>query len=265
MSKSFNDLKSALAKSVNIAENCVELPYLRKKAIYRPMRNKELKDFLKAIEKKDEYLINASLDSILESCVSKIDDEPFDVNTLCMQDRTFLLVKIKQATRGNMVKFLHAYNEDKDPVEVELDLNDFDVTYQDEEIEETLNLTNTVKITIGLATRKSEKELENWLKRYAVKNSIADRRYSSYATLITKVEMLDDSEDESDGKTWQNVDLSFAEKVKVVEDFCSSKDIEKLDELIEKMDFGVKLTFNFQHEDYSNENEEINLLSFFII
>lgn len=262
MSKSFNDLKAALTKNRDISDNCVELPYLRKKATYRPMRNKELKDFLKAIEKRNEYLINESLDSILEQCVSKIDDEPFDVDSLCMQDRTFLLVKIKQATRGNKVKFLHAYKEDRDPVEVEVDLNDFEVVYQESEIEEILNLTDTVKITIGLATRKAEKSLENWLKKYAAKDSVADRRYSSYATLITKVEMLDE---ESQDNTWEEVNLTFADKVKVIEDFCSSSDIEKLDELIEKMNFGIKLTFNFNHEDYSNENEEINLLSFFIM
>ena len=48
--------KVVVQSKAEVEENVAELPYLRAKATFRSMRNKELKSFLKALERKDEYL-----------------------------------------------------------------------------------------------------------------------------------------------------------------------------------------------------------------
>jgi hypothetical protein len=67
-----------------------------------------------------------------------------------------------------------------------------------------------------------------------------------------------------DGK-WEEEDIPFEDKVKAVSDLFTPEDTGKFEEFAEKLEFGIKLTFDFQHEDYSNPEEEINLLSFFIV
>jgi len=260
MSKSFKDLRKHIAVSTNeVPDFSTELPYLKKKASYRAMKNKELKSFLKAIEKKDEYLINDALDKILEYCVISIDGKPFDNNELCIQDRTYLLLKVRQASLGDIAKFPHIYKEDAQPVEVTVDISEFPIVYKEESVEEIVQLNDAVRVTLSPVTRATEKELESWIKKNGSKESMIDRRYCAYAALISNVEMLSD-----DNKEWEHVTLSFEERVKVVEEMCGPTDIENFNKITEKLDFGVKLYFKFKHEDYENEKEEINLLSFFI-
>jgi hypothetical protein len=261
MSKDFRDLKRKISidRTNDIPEYSSELPYLKRKVTYRAMKNKELKSFLKAMERRDEYAINKALDDILESCVATVDNDPYDNDSIYTQDRIFLLVKVRQATLGDVAKFPHVFAEDKDPVEVQVDLNEFPVIYKDEPIEQIVELTSGVRVVLGAVTRGTEKQMEDWLKRNASKDSMVDRRYSAYAALIQKVEMLDDNKED-----WDEVTLTYADKVKFVEEYCSPGDIEKFDTISDKLDFGIKLVFNFKHEDYENESEEINILSFFI-
>lgn len=104
--------------------------------------------------------------------------------------------------------------------------------------------------------------MEAWTKKHASRDSIVDRRYCAYAALIDRVEM--DVSEEDDTEDWEDVNLSFDDKVKFIEEYCSPGDIEKFDEVSDDLDFGIKLTFSFKTDGYENEEEEINLLSFFI-
>jgi len=261
MSKTFKDLKARLSKNKEFSECVAELPYLRRKATYRPMKNKEIKSFLKALEKKDEYLINQSLDEILEECVLTIDGEPFNPDEICTQDRTFLLVRIRQSSIGDEAKFPHIYDEDKPPKEVEIDISDLETTYLEQEIKEPVEVSGGVKIYVEPILRKTEKEMEKWIKTHAARDSVIDRRYCALAALVGKVEIKNDDDDE----VWDEVDLSYADKVKFLVEYCNPRDLEKIEKAADKLKFGIDMTFHFQHDDYEIEKEEINLLSFFII
>jgi hypothetical protein len=179
MAKSFDNLrqKLVLGRKESVSERIVELPYLRKKAAFRPMMNKHLKNYLKAMESRDEFLINQSLDQVLESCVDTVDGEEFNADSICIQDRIFMLVKIREASMGSVAKFQHISEKLEEPVEVEVDIGDFPVSYQEEPLEEVINITDEVRVYLGPVTRKSEKEMETYLKKRGKKESIVDRRY----------------------------------------------------------------------------------------
>lgn len=261
MSMNFKDLKKRISidRNKEIPEHVAELPYLRKKVCYRAMKNKELKAYLKAVEKRDEYLINKAFDDILDSCVVSIENDAFDNDEICTQDRTFLLVKVRQATLGDIVKFPHTNEVLEEPVEVEVNIDDFPVIYQDEPISEEVYLSDGIRAFVGPVKRGVEKELEQWLKTNATKDSMVDRRYCAYASLIEKIQMKNEETDE-----WDDVTLSFSEKVKFVEEYCGPNDLREFDKVSDKLDFGIKLQFSFKHDSYENEEEEISIISFFI-
>lgn len=273
MSKTFNDLRQKLAKDRSVSEYSVTLPYLRRKATFTSMKNKELKSFLKAMEKKDEFLINEALDQILENCVQHVEGmDVFDPDQLCMQDRTYLLLRIRRESRGPEATFPHLIEGKDEPISAEVNIDELKVDYAEEPIEKTINLDSTsIKLVLGLSTRKNEKELENWIKKTNCKNNMIERRYGSYAALLRKVieeEVVDGDDTDDTEKTVieEEVNLSFEEKVKLISDYLTPNDLEKFDKFAEEMlDFGVRLEFHCVHGDYENEREEINLLSFFII
>ena len=264
MAKDFKDLRKKISidRKNEVPEHSTELPYLKRRVSYRSMKNRELKSFLKALEKRDEYAINAALDAILDSCVMTVEDEPFDNDDLCIQDRTYLLIKVRQATLGDVAKFPHVYKEDADPVEVDVDISEFPVVYRENTVEMLIGMSSGVRAYLGPVTRGTEKQMEAWTKKNASRDSIVDRRYCAYAALINKVEMNVAEEDEDE--SWEEGTLTFNDKVKFIEDYCGPSDIEKFDELSDDLDFGIKLTFSFKTDGYENEEEEINLLSFFI-
>lgn len=257
----FADLRKKVAvKNKDVPENVIELPYRRAKATFRPMLNRELKSFLKALEKKDEYLINEALDTILENCVNSVNGEDFDNDKLSIIDRTFLLLQIRRATLGNVAKFPHMNEKISDPVEVEVDIDDFEVVYKDDAIDKLIDLMPGVRVTLGPITRNDEKQMERYIKSKGSRNSIIDRRYCSYAALVQSIEM----EDEENPGEWDKVNVTYDDKVKFVSDFCGPTHSEQFDEFSKNFDFGVKMEFSFNHGTYSNEKEEINLISFFI-
>ena len=223
----FSDIKQKIAIDLkkNIPENVVELPYLKRKAVYRPMKNREMKEFLKAFEKKDEFLISAAFDAIIESCLHSIDGESIDAKDLCTPDRQYLLLKIRQASLGDIAKIYHAVENRPDPIELEVDLNSFAVVYKNEVVRNEIEITENVKMVLGLATRRDELEMEAWLKKSANKNSIIDRSYSSAATLIKEVYIKTE-----DGE-WENVSINFFEKVQLLSDVCTPNTFKEIKEL----------------------------------
>lgn len=258
----FTDLRKKLAQErSSVPEFSVQLPYLKKNATFRAMKNKELKNFLKALEKKDEYLINEAFDRILDNCVVNVEGHTsFEPDNLTIQDRTYLLLQIRRESRGNIANFPHVIDGHDTPIEVEIDIDELLVEYKDEPVEDEIKIKDTsFTIVLGPPTRGDEKDMENWLKTHGAKNNMADRRYCSYATIIKQVKV-----ESEDGQEVYN--LTYDEKVKLISDHLQPSDIVPLTEFVEKeLDFGVKLEFHCVSGDYENESEEINILSFFII
>jgi hypothetical protein len=263
MTITFNDFKKNFAKenAKNIPTEVVDLPSGLGKATIRPMKVREQKDFLKALEKKDEFLINEAFDSILHNCVETINGEPFDKDKIVIQDRTYLLIKIRQISTGNEVKISHICpKSEKVYNDIQIDLNNLQVNKADpkEIFKEIYLLNDKVKIKLSPVTRKTEKDLEKYLK--ANNNSIVDRRYCGYASVINEVYYKNE-----ETSSYEKVDISFNELVEFITNHFSNKDLELLNTYISGLDFGIKLKFHFKSDVYENENEEANLISFFIM
>jgi hypothetical protein len=260
----YKDLRQKMSKDSDIPESVVELPSGRQRATIRPMKVKEQRSVLKAIEKKDEYLINKAFDGILDHCVLTVDDEPFDNDSLIVQDRTYLLIKIQELTTGSISKISHINPKTEEIVnDVEVNISEFPVKYFDGELYKELQLSDSIFIEIGPVTRKDEKNIDNWVRKNKSQDSVIERRYCAYAAVIKSIYSYEDSEDE-DEKVKNEYELTFDEKVKFITENCSNKELKIIDEFLKTLDFGIDLVFNFEDGDYNNPEEEANILSFFI-
>jgi len=263
MSSNFSDFKKRFALEMNkdIAETVVELPSGLGKASIISMKVKDQKDFLKALEKQDEYLINEAFDKILERCVISINDSPINVETLCIQDRNFLLIMIRKLINPK-AKISHicpvsekVYNN----IEIDLDTNLEVKKFQGEILEKTFEIAEGIKLSVGPVTRKNDKDVEMWIKKSKDKSSVIDRRYCGYAALIKNIVVKNDKGE------YVNESLTFDNKVEFITEMCTPKILEQLDEYYKMLDFGVKIKFHFKSDEYENEFEEAMLLSFFIM
>lgn len=260
----FNDFKKSLAKNKDISEDVITLPSNKNtKLTIRPMKVKEQRAILKALEKKDEYLVNTAFDQLLERCVISVDGESFDCDDLIIQDRSYVLIKIRQLSTGNEAKISHICPVSGKVVnDIEIDLNDLDVDFFDdeEELAKEIQLSDSVKVKVGPVTRKDEKQMDKWAKNSKDKDSIIDKRYCAYASIIKEIQFKGE-----DAEDFEKVETTYEQKVQFVVDSCSHKDLEKFDEYLKTLDFGIRLKFHFKSDEYENEEEEVNLISFFIM
>ena len=264
MGLTFKDIKSTLAmeKKDTIPQDIVELlSDKQSKATIRPMTVKEQREILKAMEKRDEILINQAFDVILDKCVVNINNQGFDNNKLYIQDRIYLLLKIHRLTNGNKSKITHINPVTGKPVpDIEIDLDEcMKLKYCNEkELSKVIEISPSIRITLEPATRKDEKDIEKYLKG---KDSIIDHRYAALAALIKKIEMKNKETDK-----FEVIDIKFDDKVSFITDgTLQPTDLKIFEEYAKSIDFGISVKFNFETEEYKNPEEEANILSFFIM
>lgn len=258
----FNDFKKSLNKELNggIPSHPVKLPSNGKTALLRPMKVRESKEFLKALEKRDDILINQAFDKILNVCVESIDEEAFDSDSLYLQDRTFLLIKIREiSSPDTIIKITHVSNKTKKVYEnIEVDIKSLQVKLPTEPITKTLSLTNNIRITLAPITRKDEKDIEKWLKDTNATESLVAKTYATYSSLIKSIEVKNEQGD------FEHVNgLDFSKKNEFVTEHLHRRDIDAIETFAPNLDFGLSLKFDFQ-EDGEVTSEEVNIINFFM-
>jgi len=258
------ELRQKMATEKQIAEKTVELPSNRKRASIRPMKVKEQRAVLKAIEKRDEYNINNAFDAILDKCVVSIEDEPYENDDIVIQDRTFLLIKIQELSTGSKTKISHINPETEEVVnDIEVDISKFPVNYFEGELEKEVQLSEHIYAKLGPVTRGDEKDIDRWIRKNKSEESLIDRRYCAYASVIKSI-FSKDIDEETEEQSITEYDVSFDDKVKFIDENCSSEELKVIDNFIKTLNFGIELKFHFEDNGYVNEEEEANILSFFI-
>lgn len=263
MSIKFSDIKNKFSKEINkeIPQLSVDLPSGLGKATIIPMKVREQKAFLKALEKQDEYLINEAFDKIILSCVVSINGDPVDPDDLCIQDRTYLLLMIRKLLNPK-AKISHicpvsekVYND------IEIDLNELaTVNFEGKSLVKTIDLNENIKVNLGPVTRKDEKQMEQWIKTKSKDKSVVDKRYCAYAAIVKSIQFKNQETEE-----FEIQELTFDNKVELISDVCPHYVIDAFDTYIKSLDFGIKLKFHFKSDVYENEQEDAMLISFFIM
>jgi len=92
----------------------------------RPFLVKEEKLLLMAKESGEQLDIYTALKQIINNCVQ---NEGFDVDTIPIFDMEYIFIKLRSASVSNVVKFKVEDSHDGIEYDLELDLNDVEITY----------------------------------------------------------------------------------------------------------------------------------------
>lgn len=252
------DLKKLYATNSS-PETTVKLCYSDQEVFIRPMKIKDKKEILKAIESKKENLINKALDEIIEKYVDHVNGDELDVKQLTTQERHQILVHIRVLAAGETAKIVHecpnCQHLNKD---IQYDLNDMYVQkYKEPETGHIINLAEgAIKVHLGPMTRETEIQIESYIKRNNIQTS-SEKNFALMSGVIKKVEM---NQDDMIG----DVEMTVQDKIEFFENL-SSKEFEIITEYFKSIDFGVKMPFDFTCSSCGhNEQQEVNVAVFFI-
>jgi hypothetical protein len=172
-------------------------------------------------------------------------------------------MKIRQLTTGPKAKISHICPKSEQVVnDIEVDISTFPVVKYEGSINKVIDLTPTIQLVLGPVTRKTEKDIEKWLKMNGTKDSMVDKRYCAYAGVVKGVKYKTDLSSEK----YEDVEgMSFDDKLKFLTEYCRQEHLMIIDDFMKTLDFGIKPEFRFKSDVYENDKEEASLLSFFIM
>jgi len=283
---------SNFRKYVNFYEFESELPGTGKLVTFKPITTGQIKRLLLYETSEDMDSIEKSLDNIISECVI---DEDFDVGELYLQDRFYLLLEIRKATKGNTYSFqsrcskcesqsaqsvnLSKLEVKKLPKEVlakpvekkktskvipmkkggKLILDDNEEIKNDvlqESDRNIVKLDDKLSIRVTYLTRELQKEYKEYLS--TLPDLTENQKMIEESTLSYAVTVK--SIVTPDG---EETDLTLDDKIYLIENI-PSKSVEIISKWFEDNDFGVDFSFDVvcAHCEHK-ERKEIPLENFF--
>jgi hypothetical protein len=257
---SIADLKRLQAQEGTESEEIpLELAYHKTTAYIKPLKVKDKKALMKAIETKNEKNIQKNLDNIIEKYVTF--DGSIQGNGITVQERFQILTAIRRAAAGDEVKIAHQCPEcQKITKEIKYDLSKmYTKEYEapDEGEDVITSSGGKIKLYLSPLTREIERDLEDII--YARKiETMSERQFIMLAGAIQKIEIMQDD-------LVGEVDMKPEDKIEIFENL-DTKTLDKVVSYLDKTKHGVHLPFDFkcEHCGYHNENEEANITVFFI-
>lgn len=260
MSISIQDLKKIYSSTTESSQMEIQLCYSKDSILVRPLKTKDKKELLKSLESKNEIIVNKVLDDIIEKYCEKIDGTSVDYLDLVTQERHQILVYIRVANGDTECKIAHQcpkcehvnrnipFNSDK------LELKDFEGKKENEVIEVG---QGKFRFELNVIKRKDEILGEDYIKKNKIK-TMTEKQYVMMATAIKNVQVNVDG-------VFQDVDFkTFDEKISFLENL-NTRDSNKITSYLEKLDFGIKLPFDFTCTECDHSStQEVNVAVFFI-
>lgn len=257
------DLKKIYLQSTTASQMEIELCYSRKNILVKPLKVKDKKELLKAIESKNEILVNSMLDNIITKYVEMQDGSDFDPKSLTTQERQQILVYIRVANGDDECKVAHQCPKcEHVNKNISFKTDNLNLKFYEGDRENTMVEINNegVKFVfeLGVVTRKDEMDGEEYIKKEKLK-SMTDRQFAILATVIKRAFIKVGTDDP------QEVEFkNIGDKVSFIENMKAS-DLKVITNYVESLDFGVTLPFSFKCTNCEYEsNEEVNVAVFFI-
>lgn len=241
----------------------VDLCYSGEKAFVKPLKVNDKKEVLKAIESKNEALVNKVFDNILQKYV-EFENTSTNYENITLQERFQLLTYIRTANGDKEASIAHQCPEcNKVTKDITYDLSElhlkiYDGKSEDEVVVIPLDANNRVEILIKPLSRSDERTVEKYCKNEKIE-TMTERSMVYIAASIKKINVIIDNNKNS-------VDLSdFSKKVEYYKKLDGSTD-DKIKEVVKRFDFGVKMPLDFtcSHCGYHEASDEVNVAVFFI-
>jgi hypothetical protein len=251
---SFQDIKRAYAMSAKAAPTNTTLCYGGKSVVVRPLKMKDKKEFLKVLEKDNDDLIDACIDSLIEKYVMDDNDEPIAAKTLVDQERHQLLMLIRRAsTSQESVNISHVCPKCKTNVtNITFDLKNVVIRNfkkPDGFSDMIVSKNDSIKFSIGILTRGDTVEIEKYV----------EKEFVYLASTVKEIYLVVD-----------DIEKKFSPSISERVEFIESLSFDDFDKIRKYFDatgsYGLSLGFAFECPSckFKNEKEEAKIVSFFI-
>lgn len=120
------------------------IPSLNKKQPFRSWLVKEEKILLTAQQSEDDAMILKAIKAIVSNCSL----ETLDVNALTTYDIEWLFMKLRAVSVNNIIKASYKDNEDEKVYDFKIDIEDIELKYPKEKVDNTIKLSDDVVLTL---------------------------------------------------------------------------------------------------------------------
>lgn len=262
MSINFDQLKNIYNTTGGVPDTEITLCYSKKEVFIKPLKVKDKKDLLKAIETKNEDIVNKKLDEIIIKYVEAKDGSNIDYEKLSTAERHQIMVYIRIAAGGDTANIVHQCpNCEVVNRNIQYDLNNLYLKeYNLNKEDAMIPVGNgSIKIELGPISRTIEREVEKYIKVNKIKSE-SEKQLALVASHIKEV-WIDNDDGETDKVDFKNIE----EKVQFFDSLQGRDSNNVIEKMNECLDFGIKMPFKFVCDScgYSSE-EEVNVAAFFI-
>ena len=243
---------SDFKKYLNVYEFEVVLPGCGQTVKFKPITTGQLKILLVYENETNEMIIEEALDSLISSSVIS---DGFDIKTLYLQDRFFLLIEIRKKTKGELYKFSNRCDKCGSETLQNINLNDLKVTHLNKDIDNNIKLTDNLSVKLNHINRGGQIEAYKYFDgaNMTPLQQITEMSLLTHAAGIKSIR-TPESED---------LDLSINDKKYLLENIPTGL-YEMIKDWYVNNNFGIDFTFNIScHTCDNNEEVSIPLNNFF--
>jgi hypothetical protein len=175
------DIKNYL----DVYEFPVTLPGSKETITIKPITTGQLKKVLVYEDENDPYVIEEALDQLITDCVV---DEDFDIDDLYLQDRFFLLLQIRNKTKGSSYSFTYKCDKCKNEHLKTVDLDKL-VIKNRKESDNKIKISSKMSVELDFPTRGEQKDVYSFVKEetgISDYKRLAELSSYTFATAIKK-------------------------------------------------------------------------------
>jgi hypothetical protein len=241
-----SDFKSYL----NCYEFDVTLPGSGDSLKIKPIVTGQLKKLLVHENDDNPMLVDTILDELMtESVVT----EGFDINSLSLQDRFYLLLELRKISKGKLYKFQMVCDKCQSQSLHAIDLDALKVTKLNDKVNYDIKLDDNLTITMSYLTRGAQKEAFKRVKKTDTTTmQMADMSTLSFASAIKSVTLPDGSND-----------ISLDDGIYIVDNMTQGM-YDSLTQWVHDNNYGVEFKTELVCSSCGNKRElEIPLENFF--
>jgi hypothetical protein len=258
---SFQDIKKAYVSKASALETT--LCYSGTVVNVKPIKMRDKKEFLKAIETESEENVEIFVDNMIEKYVTDKSDNQLNAKQLVDQERYQLLMLIrKHSTTQDTVHIDHICpkcGELNNNIQFEFGNISVKQYVCPDGVEDTIKSRNgNIEYVIGMLTRGEIYDIEKYIKEKKIESKV-EKDFVYMSCSIKEIYKIDD-------EVRTKYIPKISERIEFAENI-SFDEFEKIRKYFEKQEsFGVVMPFSFKCSkcEFANEKEEAKIINFFI-
>lgn len=230
---------------LNSYEFACELPSDGRTITFKPFTTGQIKKLLAYENSDDPFIIEHILDDIITECVIS---EDFDLDALLLQDRFYLLLKIRERSKGDAYNYTYKCPKCKFETVGNIKISELEVSPMDVDTTPII-LNDQLSVSMKLITRGEQKEVYKMLSdaKLTVDQKIVEAATMSIA-LSMDVFFADGEED---------ANVSLKDKMELINYGLPASIFELMKEWLTNNDYGIKFKVLITCDNGDCKNKEL--------